>query len=182
MPLYSSIVKLFCCGKSISWTWNPSSSGIPPESCDKLTNVNISSTLDYIGDKAFLSSKYLKDLASTESDFVIVSNILLAYTGNAETVTLPNNVEVVAGGAFAGNQSVKTIILSENTKLICNGAFDSCYSLTNIQLNYAGLVEVELQTLDSLSASLTISVNNQYLSLYYNDINWSLYEDYLPEK
>lgn len=151
-------------------------------SCDKLTNVNISSTLDYIGDKAFLSSKYLKDLASTESDFVIVNNILLAYTGNAETVTLPNNVEVVAGGAFAGNQSVKTIILSENTKLICNGAFDSCYSLTNIQLNYAGLVEVELQTLDSLSASLTISVNNQYLSLYYNDINWSLYEDYLPEK
>ena len=49
-------------------------------------------------------------------------------------------------------------------------------------MSYEGLVEVELKTLDTLSSSLEIEVDKKYLSLYYQDINWSLYEDYLPKQ
>ena len=77
---------------------------------------------------------------------------------------------------------VESITLGVNTNLICNGAFDSCTSLKKITMSYNGLVEVELKTLDTLSSSLQIEVDSKYLSLYYQDINWSLYEDYLPKQ
>lgn len=147
--------------------------------CVKLTNITISSKMDYIGDKAFYSTGYLNN--STD-EFVIVDGILLEYKGNETNVILPASVKVIAGGAFSGNHDVESIVLGKNTNLICNGAFDSCTNLKKITMSYEGLVEVELKTLDTLSSSLEIEVDKKYLSLYYQDINWSLYEDYLPKQ
>ena len=147
--------------------------------CVKLSDIVISSKMDYIGDKAFYSTAFIND---NKDEFVIIDGILLEYNGNDKNVVLPSSVKVIAGGAFSGNHEIESITLGVNTNLICNGAFDSCTSLKKITMSYNGLVEVELKTLDTLSSSLQIEVDSKYLSLYYQDINWSLYEDYLPKQ
>lgn len=150
--------------------------------CINLNNISLGQDLSYIGDKAFNSTLYLYGLSSNNSDFVIINNILISYVGDDEIVVIPNNVTAVAGGAFAGNSDVKKITLGENTSLICDGAFDHCSNLKDIVFTYNGLVEVELKSLDSLSTSLVITIDDsQYLPLYYQNINWLLYKDYLPE-
>ena len=150
--------------------------------CVKLENINVGSSLTYIGDKAFNSSVYLNELENDADKFVIINNILVSYVGDESEVKIPDEVVAIAGGAFAGNNNVKKITLGENTSLICNGAFDYCSNLTELTFNYNGMVEIELNTLNTLSSSLVITfVDSQYLSLYYENVNWLLYKDYLPE-
>lgn len=150
--------------------------------CINLSDIALGQDLSYIGDKAFNGTVYLNDLSSNNSDFVIINNILVSYVGEAKEVVIPDNVIAIAGGAFAGNCNVEKIVLGENTSLICNGAFDFCSNLNNLLFNYNGMVEIELNTLNTLSSSLSITFADlQYLPLYNENITWSLYKDYLPE-
>lgn len=148
--------------------------------CSKLIDIKFSNKLEYIGDKAFFATLYLNTLDTQE--FVVIDGILIQYNGNAKNVVLSDNIVAIAGGAFSGNHDIESIVLGENTKLICNGAFDSCNNLKDIEIKYDGLVNIELQTFDTLSSSLKIKVGASYLSSYKDDIYWSLYEDLLTTK
>ena len=127
-----------------------------------------------------MATKYINTLDNEE--FVMINNVLIKYNGNAENVVLPNNVTSIAGGAFAGNHTIKKITLSENTNLLCNGAFDSCINLKEIEVNYKGLVEIELEIFDTLPQGFIVKVFKDSLSLYDNDIYWSLYDNNIKTK
>lgn len=148
--------------------------------CSNLETINFSNSLEYIGSKAFMATKYINTLDNEE--FVMINNVLIKYNGNAENVVLPNNVTSIAGGAFAGNHTIKKITLSENTNLLCNGAFDSCINLKEIEVNYKGLVEIELEIFDTLPQGFIVKVFKDSLSLYDNDIYWSLYDNNIKTK
>lgn len=147
--------------------------------CTKLSTIVFGTQFEYIGNKALFATQYLNEL---ESEFVIIDGILIRYNGNDKIVTLPNNVTMIAGGAFSGNQDIEKVILSENTSYIGNGAFDSCFNLESVEIQYDGLIEIELGTFDTLSSNLSIFVSNQNLNAYKTDIFWSLYADYLKAK
>ncbi len=149
-------------------------------SCLNLSDITFSDNIEYIGNKALYATKYFSSLEKKE--FVMVNNILIGYNGNKETVTLPENVVAVAGGAFSGNHTIKKIILSKNTNLLCNGAFDSCINLNEIDANYDGLVNIELEIFDTLSSNLKVKVKKDIVSLYDNDIYWSLYDNNIKTK
>ena len=148
--------------------------------CSNLETINFSNSLEYIGSKAFMATKYINTLDNEE--FVMINNVLIKYNGSSENVVLPNNVSSIAGGAFAGNHTIKKITLSENTKLLCNGAFDSCINLNEIEVNYNGLVEIELEIFDTLPQGFIVKVFKDSLSLYDDDIYWSLYDNNIKTK
>ena len=148
--------------------------------CHNLKDIKFSNKIDYIGGKAFNATEYFTSLENEE--FVIIDNILIKYNGDKQTVTLPDNVVAIAGGAFSGNHTINKIILSKNTSLLCNGAFDSCINLKEIDVNYDGLVNIELEIFDTLSSSFKVSVKKEFLSLYDNDIYWSLYDNNIKTK
>lgn len=148
--------------------------------CSNLETINFSNSLEYIGSKAFMATKYINTLDNEE--FVMINNVLIKYNGSSENVVLPNNVSSIAGGAFAGNHTIKKITLSENTKLLCNGAFDSCINLKEIEVNYNGLVEIELEIFDTLPQGFIVKVFKDSLSLYDDDIYWSLYDNNIKTK
>lgn len=148
--------------------------------CLNLKDIKFSSKIDYIGSKAFNATEYFASLENEE--FVVIDNVLIKYNGDKQTVTLPDNVAIIAGGAFSGNHTVEKIILSKNTSLLCNGAFDSCINLKEIDVNYDGLINIELEIFDTLSSSFKVSVKKDYISLYDNDIYWSLYDNNVKAK
>ena len=148
--------------------------------CSKLIDIKFSNKLEYIGDKAFYATLYLNTLDTQE--FVVIDGILIQYNGTDKNVVIGDDIVAIAGGAFSGNHEIESIVLGKNTKLICNGAFDSCGNLKDIEIKYNGLVNIELQTFDTLSSSLKIKVGSSYLNSYKDDIYWSLYEDLLTTK
>lgn len=68
---------------------------------------------------------------------------LVFYYGSAEELVLPNTVEEISNGAFAGKTSLKKITLPASVKIIDDYAFDGCTSLATVEgLDKTGLVKL----------------------------------------
>lgn len=137
------------------------------------------SKVNYIGEKAFTGTKYLdsfdKDSDGEIDEFVIINGILVLYNGEDADVVIDDSVRIIAGGAFAGNQTIKSLTCGSKLEKICFGSVDSCTNLTSIKLNSNEVVNLDLGTLDTLTSSLKITVKNSLVDDYVKDIYWSLY-------
>lgn len=69
---------------------------------------------------------------SEKTDFQLDGNTLVKYTGTAQTVSVPNSVEIIGEEAFANNDIIETVSLPKNIKKISYGAFSNCSSLKKI--------------------------------------------------
>lgn len=97
--------------------------------CKKLKNIEIPNTVRTIGRDAFKSTKWLKTF---KQDFVIVNGILIKYAGKEETVTIPEGVTCIAGGAFKGNKTLQKVVIPDGVTSIMDSAFDGCKLLSVI--------------------------------------------------
>lgn len=121
--------------------------------CEEIESVTLPRKIDKIGGGAF---SYTKWESSFNEDFVFVGdNVLVAYLGSDEEVTLPDNTKHVS--AFYENYSLKKVVFnkgletvgdkcfcdcgeleevlfSSTVKTIGNNAFVWCQSLKNIEL------------------------------------------------
>ena len=67
-------------------------------------------------------------------DFVIENAVLVNYTGDEETVTVPDNITAIGTGAFKNNTTVKNIILPGGITNIGSYAFSGCSALESVNL------------------------------------------------
>ena len=69
-----------------------------------------------------------------EKGFSIQNGVLLKYTGDEESLTLPRGVKVIGRDAFAGCSHIREIVLPDGLYLINEGAFADCSSLTSLTI------------------------------------------------
>ncbi len=123
-------------------------------SCQNLRSVSIGSTVSYIGSRAFADCPALSNInfegspttvepdafensswvSGSSADFLIIGDALLKYSGNAESVTVPEGVKSIAANAFAYNTSVCEVHLPDSLQKIGDNAFVHCYSLKTITI------------------------------------------------
>lgn len=61
-------------------------------------------------------------------------SILLKYTGNEKTITIPNRVEFIADSAFEDCHSIEEVIILDGVKAIGNRAFAGCINLKKVKM------------------------------------------------
>ncbi len=72
-----------------------------------------------------------------DGDFVLNDDktALIKYNGKASFVSVDDGVQVIRGGAFAGNKAVNTVYLADSVTEIEGGAFENCQNLQNIVIS-----------------------------------------------
>ena len=70
--------------------------------------------------------------AKAASEFVIDGGVLVEYTGNSSSVTVPGNVKKIGASAFEGNKKVTSVQLPKSVTEIKAQAFKGCTSLRTI--------------------------------------------------
>ncbi len=102
--------------------------------CTSLVDINIPKSVEYIGGKAFEGTPWL---TSQPDGDVIINDIYYTYKGELPadgTVTVPEGIRTIAGGAFYYRGDLKAIHLPESLTYIGDGAFMGCTSLESVKL------------------------------------------------
>ncbi len=68
------------------------------------------------------------------SDFQINGTTLVKYQGSASTVTIPDDIEKIGEGAFAGNTTLVSVNIPSSVKTIGYNAFADCTALEHISI------------------------------------------------
>ena len=71
---------------------------------------------------------------SKTSDFQLNGDILIKYTGTADTVSVPSGIKKISEEAFADNSYIKTLKISSSVEEIAYGAFANCNNLTKVEI------------------------------------------------
>ena len=99
--------------------------------CENLSNVVLPESVHEVGMYVFEDTFWLK--TNTQKDFAIANHVLISCrikkSGNIE---LPDNITVIAGGAFADCEDIVNVDLPENLLCIGDYAFADCSSLKQI--------------------------------------------------
>ena len=91
-------------------------------------------------------------------DFDIENNVLIKYYGNAETVTIPEEVTEIGENAFSYS-NINSVILPENLTHIRTSAFEGCYKLDSISFPKS-LINIESRAFrNSGLTSITLPSN-----------------------
>ena len=105
--------------------------------CDNLREVNIPSTVSYIGEKAFTHTPwydaFMDRTDGSEGDFLIVGDgILLAYRGTSQNVVIPDTVKYIGEEVFLNHTEIRTIVVPETVESVASSAFRGCTNLINM--------------------------------------------------
>ncbi len=101
-------------------------------------NIQVGSTnYGYIAYYAVVVHNSISDESIYQNiydDFGIYNGILFAYTGNQNSITIPDNVTKIAKYTFNECIELKEIIMQEGVAVIEEYAFNNCTNLTNISI------------------------------------------------
>lgn len=101
--------------------------------CDSLEEIVLPNTIINVEPKAFTYSAWVDNfLESGNSDFLISGDVLVAYRGSGEHVTIPDGVRVIAGEVFAGHTEIKELSLPDSLTTIGEAAFTDCTGLRTV--------------------------------------------------
>ena len=120
---------------------------------DFLEKVDVSNTIEGIGNKTFFNCKNLKEITLADGLKEILSD---AFSNTGLTsVNIPNTVKKIGEQAFC-NTPIESIIIPKLVEKIEAGTFSSCTNLKAVTLN-EGLKEIALAAFEySLIESITI--------------------------
>lgn len=99
--------------------------------CSQLSSVSVSNSLSYVGPLAFQGTPFVD---KGDSFVVLGDGILVKYNGSDASVTTPESVKQIAGGAFYGNISLESITVSEGVSYIGMRTFMNCSALNSVSL------------------------------------------------
>lgn len=71
---------------------------------------------------------------AADSDFTIVNDNLVSYTGNDANVVIPDGVKTIGYAAFNGRTNMVSVTVPESVTSIGTGAFSNCSKLTTVNL------------------------------------------------
>ena len=97
--------------------------------------------------------------------YSVDNDVLVAYTGSAESVSVPGFIVKIDDRAFHDRNSMKSITLPNSLKYIGQSAFDGCTSLERITIP-SSVVSIEKWAFDNCRSLTKISVvsDNKYYS------------------
>ena len=96
-------------------------------------------------------------LVPQHPDFEAYSDVLVAYRGNAETVSLPKGFAVIEQDAFKNRTEIKKISLPETVRQIKTNAFFNCTALRKIVLP-EGLERIEFWAFKGCTALTEVTL------------------------
>ncbi len=137
------------------------------QSCMSLSEVNIPENVIDIGTRAFFDTAFYNNLRAENSESCFVQyndTILLGYYGEDTHVYVPSGIKVIAGGAFASNETIVSVILPSTIESLSSYAFESMLAMETISgteyLKYIGAYAfwdcISLQSLDIQGATEVI--------------------------
>lgn len=88
------------------------------------------SSLLYVGVDAFSRLPGSRE----EDGMLIKDGVLFQYKGDAVKVSIPQDVRVIAGGAFRGNNKLAAVDMPEGVKTLGGSAFEGCRVLSRVSL------------------------------------------------
>lgn len=144
---------------SIKLPENVRISGYAFKGCTSLETIDIPETAD-ISAHAFDDTPFLQKLME-QDPFVVVNGILIDATTLKGEVTLPDNIETIAFGAFApyydSNTWLKKVTFPEGFSIVDYGAFVDCEALEEVVLP-DGLEEIDMYAFDNCTALKSIEL------------------------
>ena len=99
--------------------------------CTELYEVTFNSVLWYVGANAFAGTPWLN--AQKDEFLVVGDGVLLRYSGEAATITIPENVKHLAD-AFYCNVTLTTVDIGDNVLTIGEQAFAYCSRLAEVKI------------------------------------------------
>ncbi len=107
--------------------------------CSKLSEVEVTENLVYVGAEAFTSTKWL----SSQSGFVTIGDgLLISYKGTATVVNIPSSVKSISPNAFYSNKKITSVNFSSSVYSVGARAFMDCSNLCEVNFNN-GLVMID---------------------------------------
>ena len=141
--------------------------------CSKLSQVNVTDSVTYIGADAFYGTKW----QNSQGDFAVLGNdILVRYNGVDSVVIIPSGILQIAPNAFYENKSITSVIVPSSVFAIGDRAFMGCDKLNEIELNL-GLVSIgkeafaDCESLASLTTPMSLSRISQGAFINCNRLN-----------
>lgn len=104
-----------------------------------------------------LGSSLLSSALAAEGDFQISNGELTGYTGPGGDITIPNNVTMIAPGAFMGNIYLDSVTFPEGVKEIGKAAFSGCTEMTEVVIQ-PGLTTIGSEAFDGCYNLASISI------------------------
>lgn len=156
--------------------------------CDSLFSLSLPNSLKSIGGRAFVSCYSLKEIRIPDDietigegafsgcspsayfisnkfcplgeRFLIDGNVLLSVALNgADTITIPNTIEIIGTRAFRGCKTLKHITIPKSVTKIGWGAFAGCTSLQSIVIPES-VTKIEHKTFEGCTSLQSIEIHN----------------------
>ncbi len=100
--------------------------------CTSLTDIHVPDGVDYIGDRAFSNTAYVKDSGNWEGSVLYIGKHIIAYTGEDEEFEVKPEILSISAEAFKGRLSLQRLILHKGLRDINADAFAECYNLAEV--------------------------------------------------
>ena len=146
---------------------------IPFASCNNSDNVSIYLKEDENGfvfyDNGNDSECYLYSYKGYEDNLVLPENYNghSYYVGEAafhdyscKTITIPDSVTKICGGAFELNERLRTVTIGDGVKEIESGAFDGCSNLETVTIG-SGVDIINKRVFRRCQSLISVSFKNQ---------------------
>ena len=137
----------------------------------ELSSVTIPSKLKTFGESAFCRCSSLSEIkvASGNDHFKVVDNVLFTKDGKTllqypakmrqNSYSVPDGVETIGAGAFAGSNILTQVIVPESVKTISISGFQNCEKLTSIAL--PGVENIGEYAFDGCSALQSVTFGDK---------------------
>lgn len=137
--------------------------------CRAFTEVKIPASVTFIGKRSFASCVNLKSITVESGNTRYLTDGGILFTKDMKTLkqypvglqdtayTVPNSVQQIEGGAFAGSLFLRTVRLHDNITTLGIGVFQDCPVLQNVNLP-VGLTTLPDGTFLNCSSLRTITL------------------------
>ena len=102
--------------------------------CSSLSSISIPNTVTGIASSSFEGTMWFEEKKNEGNPLIIVDGILFSGHNCSGDVVIPDDVVVIAEGAFGWNTGMTSITIPSNVKYIGDYAFEGCYDLVNVKL------------------------------------------------
>lgn len=144
--------------------------------CPELRNVILPSSVEYIGEEAFMYTAISDIDWSHLHKLKVIEGSMFYGIGALKSVTLPHGIEEIKASAFTYCTALANISLPYNLTTIGDWTFANCNSLRSITCPSPVVPTLGYQAFQSVNtANVEVKVVESILSQYESDVVWSTF-------
>ena len=101
-----------------------------------LASITLPESVESVDDDAFFDCsdlvKFYGKFASDDHCCIVIDGALTVFAPGLSTYIIPNNISIIASGAFYGCSKLKSITIPDSVTTIGSSAFFQCYNLESV--------------------------------------------------